>query len=585
MAAPVVAAMAALLRSEFVDPEMYPTKFIYGQLSSTSGHSGTCLDVQTHGVHNLPAVANLYTALTSMPQPQVGVSDYYAFDTAETDYDTFMASLCVNGTMNLNGTREDPILIYPSDLMSEYAIQFYTRNGGELNMAWTDVTNLAMYYNEGGMYSVTDGYISNADHCTFRMNYGDGYIRYRNLGDGSVRDQMSNSGMMTIFKNATNCVFYKISLLYRLTLRGEFDTCIFADCALEYSQYDFADFPAAYGLLNYKPFLETAPENVFPFVTGFSIFNKAGEKVTTVANEEITVRITFNRDMDTSIPLSVQYGSASPYRDYTIEGAYIDARTWEGKKLLTTVIENGTQYFVIENGWSAEGDLMLCTDSARFAFELDTTAAQALIMQGEATAEGIRLSWALDTMAPNIYHTPVYTATPGLVRLTCATPQDIWCCDMLELTLEAREGAMGTTPITAEIRDVSDSSRFPYRPGSAEGAVTVIPKEVIRTPKLILAGEDPIIGESTAMTLILEEGSGLAAADFELTFDPKLVECIDIQPAGDSSDASPAARSRSWILCLPWATATANPPLFGPGTMDPAPPTGSAPGTRATSGR
>ena len=259
---------------------------------------------------------------------------------------------------------------------------------------------------------------------------------------------------------------------------------------------DYADFPAAYGLLNYKPFLETAPENVFPFVTGVSIFNKAGEKVTTVANEEITVRITFNRDMDTSIPLSVQYGSASPYRDYTIEGAYIDARTWEGKKLLTTVIENGTQYFIIENGWSAEDDLMLCTDSARFAFELDTTAAQALIMQGEATAEGIRLTWtqddfdtlmgynvyrsdsedgyyqrvndliipadtreffddtvepgqvyyynftvvktdlsestpsgkitiqALDTMAPNIYHTPVYTAKTGSNLVITATVTD-----------------------------------------------------------------------------------------------------------------------------------------------------------------
>ena len=126
------------------------------------------------------------------------------------------------------------------------------------------------------------------------------------------------------------------------------------------------------------------------------------------------------------------------------------------------------------------------------------------------------------------------TATPGLVRLTCATPQDIWCYDMLELTLEAREGALGTTPITAEIRDVCDSGRFPYHPGSAESAVTVIPKEVIRTPKLILTGEEPIVGETTTMTLTLEEGSGLAAADFELTFDPQLVECIDVQPAGDS---------------------------------------------------
>lgn len=58
-----------------------------------------------------------------------------------------------------------------------------------------------------------------------------------------------------------------------------------------------------------------------------TILNKEGEEVTTVSNEEITVRVRFNRDMDTSIPQSVQYGSATPFRDYTIEGEFVDART------------------------------------------------------------------------------------------------------------------------------------------------------------------------------------------------------------------------------------------------------------------
>lgn len=84
------------------------------------------------------------------------------------------------------------------------------------------------------------------------------------------------------------------------------------DRAIGLQIVDYSDFPAAYSLLNYKPVLETAPENTFPFVTDLTIFNKDGEEVTTVSNEEITVRITFNRDMDTSIPLLVQYGSAPP---------------------------------------------------------------------------------------------------------------------------------------------------------------------------------------------------------------------------------------------------------------------------------
>ena len=42
MAAPVVSAMAAILRSEFSDRDTYPTKFIYGQLASTSEISADC---------------------------------------------------------------------------------------------------------------------------------------------------------------------------------------------------------------------------------------------------------------------------------------------------------------------------------------------------------------------------------------------------------------------------------------------------------------------------------------------------------------------------------------------------------------
>ena len=81
MAAPVVAAMAALLRSEYADPEMYPTKFIYGQLSGTSALYADCLNVEKHGLHNLPQIVNLYDALTTAPTPLVGLSDYYLFDT------------------------------------------------------------------------------------------------------------------------------------------------------------------------------------------------------------------------------------------------------------------------------------------------------------------------------------------------------------------------------------------------------------------------------------------------------------------------------------------------------------------------
>ncbi|MBQ2382995.1 MAG: hypothetical protein II290_03050, partial [Oscillospiraceae bacterium] len=169
---------------------------------------------------------------------------------------------------------------------------------------------------------------------------------------------------------------------------------------------DFADY-VNYSRVMYAPYLSQAPENTFPFVTGITVFNKAGQPITTAGNEEITVRVTFNRDMDTTIPLMVRFGSAQPFGDYEIQGAFVDGRTWEGRYTLNTLIENGKQYFTIENGWSATEDLMLQRDVARFSFAIDTTAAQALIMQGHAEDTGIRLSWTQDDfdtlMGYNVY--------------------------------------------------------------------------------------------------------------------------------------------------------------------------------------
>jgi hypothetical protein len=169
---------------------------------------------------------------------------------------------------------------------------------------------------------------------------------------------------------------------------------------------DYTDF-TNYARIMYAPYLTKAPEDTFPFVTGVTILNKAGEEVFTVGNEEITVRVTFNRDMDTTIPLMVRFGSAQPFGDYEIQGAFVDGRTWEGRYTLNTLIENGKQYFTIENGWSATEDLMLQRDVARFSFAIDTTAAQALIMQGHAEDTGIRLSWTQDDfdtlMGYNVY--------------------------------------------------------------------------------------------------------------------------------------------------------------------------------------
>ncbi len=267
------------------------------------------------------------------------------------------------------------------------------------------------------------------------------------------------------------------------------------ETVIGYQLMDAADY-MAFSRFIYAPYLVSAPENTFPFITSLKVFDKEGKEVTVVGNEQITVRITFSRDMDITIPLQVRFGSAYPYGDHELEGRYIDSRTWEGKYKLTSTIENGIQYFTVENGRSATEDLELMCDRARFSFEIDTAAAQALIMQGQATETGVKLTWtqddfdtlmgynvyrsvaedglytrvnsgvipadtmeffdntvepgmryfynftvvqtdlsesspsgkisvtSIDTMAPDIYHTPVYNATAGSNLIVSATVTD-----------------------------------------------------------------------------------------------------------------------------------------------------------------
>lgn len=160
-------------------------------------------------------------------------------------------------------------------------------------------------------------------------------------------------------------------------------------------------------------YLTQAPETVWPFVTKVWLTNKDGETVTSVGNETLTVHVTFNRDMDSSVALNVRYGSDYPYGDYVVEGSYVDARTWEGTMTLQTFVAGGYQCFSIRSGRAADDhDKELILDWGRFPFKIDTTGALAMTMQASVERTGINLSWYqddFDTLAG--YH--VYRSENG----------------------------------------------------------------------------------------------------------------------------------------------------------------------------
>lgn len=184
--------------------------------------------------------------------------------------------------------------------------------------------------------------------------------------------------------------------------------------------------------INEGTILETIPEDVWPCVAGVSLTDKSGKPVSVVANEEVTFTVRFNRDMDTDIPLEVRFGSAYPYADYEVPGAYTDARTWQGTTTLRTIIENGYQFWSIGNGRSAAAEdgshLKLYQDWGRFSFRIDTSSAQAMIMQGAAEADGVHLTWTQDdygTLAGyNVYRADSENGTARKLNSSVILPEE-----------------------------------------------------------------------------------------------------------------------------------------------------------------
>ena len=169
---------------------------------------------------------------------------------------------------------------------------------------------------------------------------------------------------------------------------------------------DFDDYQSMADL-NEGTILETIPETVWPVVRSVSLRDANGEAITTVGAGKTTFTVTFNRDMDTEMPLQVRFGSSYPYADFEVAGQWLDSRTWEGSTTMTSLIANGIQYWAIANGRSAEGHLKLYKDWGRFSFNIDTSSALAMTMQAEAADDGVILTWAqddFDTLAGyNVY--------------------------------------------------------------------------------------------------------------------------------------------------------------------------------------
>lgn len=139
---------------------------------------------------------------------------------------------------------------------------------------------------------------------------------------------------------------------------------------------------------------------VWPFITGIRMEDMNGNVITKCGTETVKFVVDFNRDMDTSKDTKLFFGTIEPYADYEIEGEWVSARQWVGTYTLKATIENGEQRFRLENAWSAateDTDSLECLNNGTmYTFTIDTTSAQAMLMQAVAEEGKINLSWVQD---------------------------------------------------------------------------------------------------------------------------------------------------------------------------------------------
>ena len=201
---------------------------------------------------------------------------------------------------------------------------------------------------------------------------------------------------------------------------------------------DADDFAGTLGDIVEQPILTRNNDlsSIYPFVTDVRVTDKDENTVTGVSvGGEYTVTVAFNRDMDRTVQPSVTYGPAAPYTDFVVNGDWVSPREWVGTTVISPVMTAGTQYFKTTGGRAADDHWLVCgNDILRFAMNVSTTGAAAMLLQARGGANKVELSWAQNDYATlagyNIYRSTSrdgeYTKINGaIVNDTAYTDIDV----------------------------------------------------------------------------------------------------------------------------------------------------------------
>ncbi len=372
--------------------------------------------------------------------------------------------IIVYGTLNLVGAKNAMTNVYPSNQYAQYVCLI--ENKGIVDVRFAKLTNVLFYFkldivnspagmtqttisnshiidNHRGLYRLSLGALVGSMHKSEITSIYNSYIEanrwnsrniFRNIencfivskgvdwGDTGYeildfnnnicisKDQMSFRSS----SNVTNNFFANFTNLdglaeFRFHNEATMQNNAFSSVYQEFANQIISNYIGSDG----NPIVDVYgsladPSLLYPYVMSVELFNKDGELVNTIGKEEIKVRVTFNRPMDTTKDTFVTFGTIEPYADYRIDGAYVSDTVWEGTYTLKAQIENGQNYIKVNNACAAEDQTMeVHGEYMLHEFTIDTTAALSMNLFAETLENGIKLTWMQDDydtlMGYNIY--------------------------------------------------------------------------------------------------------------------------------------------------------------------------------------
>lgn len=193
----------------------------------------------------LPNATLIQEGVTVTVEPGTQLQ-FWTDDPHDAYADTAITYLKVDGTLLCQGTEDEHIRMFPSELMDRYCVQVYRGSKGTVKLYYTDVVNPYLS-DDNAYYGITY-----AENCEFSQNYRAKEIYGRTLSSGRVSTVYSSGCLMADL--AKDCAFYKLGgdqSFYMFRVNSPCDGCIFVDSSFKLNDnYEYTDC-VFYGNSNY----------------------------------------------------------------------------------------------------------------------------------------------------------------------------------------------------------------------------------------------------------------------------------------------------------------------------------------------